>query len=325
MSAVLFPDGKKFAFTILDDSEEETLESARPVYELLNSLGMRTTKTVTALRSRNSSAPDSLEHADYRQFILDLRDKGFEIGWRGAAAESNHRDRTIEGLEKFREIIGHYPRVYANNAFNRDNLYWGPDRVDQPLLKAVVQRATPTPSGYFLGHVEESAFWWGDLCSQHIDYVRNLTFEDANLARINPSMPYHDHSRPLVNWWFSCSDADDVDEFSQLLRPDRQERLEQEGGWCIVATRFSGFLKKGKINRLAQKRLEAIAARGGWFVPVGTLLDHLRTAGASENFSREEWDRMQWKWARDLVRRKLRQSRRPVEPTMIPESAISLT
>jgi hypothetical protein len=315
MQKIQFPEGKKFAFTILDDTDVATVDNVRPIYELLERLGMRTTKTVWPLRcregSRNFGTSQTLEDPEYRDFIVGLRDKGFEIAWHGATMESSNRERTIEGLERFREIIGHYPRTHANHSFNRENLYWGPERVDQPLLKAVVQRTLPTPSGYFLGHVEGSQFWWGDLCAEHIHYVRNLTFEDVNLARINPSMPYHDPARSLVKWWFSCSDAEDCEEFNHLLRPGRQERLEHEGGWCIVATHFGkNFVRNGQVDRLTQKRLETIAARGGWFVPVVTLLDYLRDQGAGDELSTEEWDKMQWKWARDLVRRKLRQTRR---------------
>jgi hypothetical protein len=313
-----FPAGKKFAFTVLDDTDVATVANVQPVYALLEKLGMRTTKTVWPLRcregSRNFGTSQTLEDADYRSFVLELRDKGFEIAWHGATMESSDRNRTLEGLAAFREIIGMYPRVHANHAFNRENLYWGPSRVDQPLLKAVVQRAAPTPTGYFLGHEPDSPFYWGDLCAQHIDYVRNLTFSDVNLARVNPSMPYHDPARPLVRWWFSSSDAENCGEFNHLLRPERQDRLERDGGWCIVATHFGkGFVRNGQVDRLTQKRLETIAERGGWFVPVATLLDHLRENKAGETFSPEEWDRMQWRWARDLVRRKLRQKTRGVE------------
>ena len=310
-----FPGGKRFAFTILDDTDVATVENVSPVYRLLEELGMRTTKTVWPLAcpegSRNFASSQTLEDADYLAWVLDLHARGFEVTWHGATMETSDRARTTWGLERFRALFGAYPRIHVNHSLNRENLYWGPGRVDQALLKAVIQRAVPTPEGYFAGHDEASPFWWGDLCAAHVEYGRNLTFDEVNLARINPSMPYRDPARPLVRWWFSASDAEDRDAFAELLRPDRQERLERDGGWCIVATHLGkGFAHGGEVDRLVRRRLEMLAARDGWFVPVGTLLDHLRARRADAALPRDEWDRMQWRWARDIVRRKMRQNRR---------------
>lgn len=316
-----FPGGKPFAFTILDDTDVATVENVSPVYRLLEELGMRTTKTVWPLAcpegSRNFSSSETLEDADYLAWVLDLHARGFEVTWHGATMESSDRARTTWGLERFRALFGAYPRIHVNHSLNRENLYWGPGRVDQALLKAVIQRAVPTPEGYYAGHVEHSPFWWGDLCAAHVEYGRNLTFDEVNLARINPSMPYHDPVRPLVRWWFSASDAEDRDAFAELLRPDRQERLEREGGWCIVATHLGkGFAHGGEVDRLVRRRLEMLAGRDGWFVPVGVLLDHLRAHRTEAALPRDEWDRMQWRWARDIVRRKMRQNRRRAKATV---------
>jgi hypothetical protein len=312
---ILFPGGKRFAFSILDDTDVATVENVGPLYRLLDELGMRTTKTVWPLAcpegSRDFASSQTLEDPEYLDFVRWLRGRGFEITWHGATMEASERERTARGLERFRELMGEYPRIHANHAYNRENLYWGPDRVDQPLLKAVIQRALPTPEGYYAGHQETSPYWWGDLAQRHVEYARNLTFDEVNLARINPSMPYRDAERPLVRWWFSCSDAEDRDEFTELLRPDRQERLERDGGWCIVATHLGkGFTKDGEVDRLVRRRLEMLAARGGWFAPVGEILDLLRARRTTEELPPDEWDRMQWRWARDVVRRKMRQSRR---------------
>ena len=312
---ILFPGKKRFAFSILDDTDVATVDNVRPVYQLLDALGMRTTKTVWPLPcpegSRDFAGSQTLDDAEYREFILWLHGRGFEVTWHGATMEASERERTARGLERFRELMGEYPRIHANHAYNRENLYWGPDRVDQPLLKAVIQRALPTPEGYYAGHLEESPYWWGDLARRHVEYARNLTFDEVNLARINPSMPYRDPARPLVRWWFSCSDAEDRDEFAELLRPDRQDRLEREGGWCIVATHLGkGFTRHGEVDRLVRRRLEMLAARDGWFAPVGEILDFLRARRPSGELPPDEWDRMQWRWARDIVRRKLRQNRR---------------
>jgi hypothetical protein len=315
---IVFPGGRRFAFSILDDTDVATVENVGPVYRLLDALGMRTTKTVWPLPcpegSRDFAGSQTLDDAEYREFILWLHGRGFEVTWHGATMEASERARTEEGLERFRAVLGAYPRIHANHAYNRENLYWGPARVDQPLLKAVIQRALPTPEGYYAGHVQGSPYWWGDLAQRHVEYARNLTFDEVNLARINPSMPYRDPARPLVRWWFSCSDAEDRDEFAELLRPDRQERLDREGGWCIVATHLGkGFSAGGEVDRLVRRRLEALAARDGWFVPVGELLDFLRARRTAETLPPDEWDRMQWRWARDIVRRKMRQSRRREE------------
>lgn len=310
MSSVSFPDDKRFAFSILDDSEFETVADLRSVYALLQELGLSATKVVYSQAAHPGARSNScsLDDPEYRDFILELRDRNFEIGWVGASRGSNSRDRVIEGLERFRDVLGYYPRVRTNSRSSRENLYWGNERLDQPLLKAVMHRTLPTPAGYFLGHDQNSPFWWGDVCLERVEYTLNLTFDDVNLMRINPSMPYHDPNRPYVRWWFSASDADSCSEFNQLLRPDRQERLERDGGCCIVATRLGqGFVRDGQIDRLARKRLESMAARAGWFMTVSTLLDYLRSGAAQMTIPLDEWDRMQWKWSRDQVRRTRRQ------------------
>src|SRR6202040_3687090 len=41
-----FPGGKRFALTIIDDTDVATVENLKPIYDLLYESGMRTTKTV---------------------------------------------------------------------------------------------------------------------------------------------------------------------------------------------------------------------------------------------------------------------------------------
>jgi hypothetical protein len=314
MSSLCYPDRKRFAFSILDDSENETVAELRPIYRLLHELGISATKIVCSQPHQAGGRINSctLQDPEYLEFVLELRDLNFEIAWGGTSRGSNSRDRVIEGLEQFRELLGYYPRVRTNSRNSRENLYWGSERLDQPLLKALMHRALPAPAGYFLGHSEGSPFWWGDVCLERVDYTLNLTFDEVNLLRVNPSMPYYDGNRPFVRWWFSASDADNCAEFNQLLRPDRQERLEREGGTCIAATQLAqGFVRNGVVNRLARKRLESMAARPGWFTPVSTLLDYLRSASDRTSFQYDEWDRMQWKWSRDQVRRARREQLGP--------------
>jgi hypothetical protein len=209
-----FPGGKRFAFTVIDDTDVATLENVRPVYRLLESLGMRTTKTVWPVAcpegSKNFSSSETLEDPDYRDFVVDLQRRGFEITWHCATMETSTRERTITALERFRATFGDYPRIHVNHALNCENVYWGRDRIDHPIVKWLMRRMSSEPLDCYTGQDPKSPYWWGDLCSQHFHYVRNLTFSRMNLAGINPSMPYHDRSRPHAQLWFSASDAEDV-------------------------------------------------------------------------------------------------------------------
>lgn len=315
MRGLEFPDGKRFAFTIIDDTDVATVENVKPVYRLLEQLEMRITKTVWTVGcpegSKNFSSSQTLEDADYREFVVNLHRRGFEIASHGATMESSTRERTTVGLERFRETFGTWPRIYVNHAYNRENLYWGPARIDDRFVRLLYSRLTGTPANYFLGHVEGSPYWWGDLCAGYMTYVRNLTFTDINIARINPSMPYRDPTRPLVPWWFSAADAEDAETFNALLRPDLQERLEREGGICIVATHLGkGFVKNGCVHPITQRRLQALADRGGWFPTAGDLLDWLRARRQTETLPQREWRRMQWRWVIDLLERNWKQHRR---------------
>ena len=317
-----YPGGRRFAFTIMDDTDVATVANVRPVYRLLESLGMRTTKTVWPLAcpegSRNFSSSETLEDDGYREFVVDLQARGFEIASHGATMESSERSRTIEGLERFRAVFGGYPRVHANHAYNRENLYWGRDRVDEPILRAAYGRLNGQPDGHYLGHEEGSPFWWGDWCREQVTYVRNLTFADVDLARINPSMPYHDSTRPLVRYWFSAADAEDEIEFRALLTPKRVDRLAQRGGFCILATHLGkGFVRDGQVDPDARRILEHIASLDGWFPTVAELLDWLREQRRDDGLSSREWRRMQWKWAADLLFRDRRKRRRRARRSVV--------
>jgi hypothetical protein len=298
----------------MDDTDVATLENVGPVYRLLEELGFRTTKTVWPVRcpegSRNFSSSETLEDAPYLDFVLGLKARGFEIAYHGATMESSTRERTERALARFRELFGEPPRVYANHAYNQENLYWGAERLDDPLLRILYGRAEGQPAGFYQGHVPDSPWWWGDLAGQ-ITYIRNLTFSDINVMRSNPSMPYRDPRRPAVPWWFSASDAEDVDAFNALITPEAQDRLENEGGVCIVATHLGKrFADEGVVNPETRRLLQRLAAKPGWFVPVGELLDWLREQrGGGTGLPPREWRRMQWRWAWDLIQRR-RQARR---------------
>jgi hypothetical protein len=296
-----FPDNKKFAFTILDDTDLSTVTNVKPIYSLLAELGMRTTKSVWPLASvcAGRQGGCSLQERDYLKFVLDLKEQGFEISLHNVRNHDSTREMTKQGFEEFRKLIGHYPRVHANHSINRDNIYWGAARFNK--LRLLYTASTRLHHHHiFEGHDPHTPFFWGDLCRGTVDYVRNFVFREINLDRINPTMPYHDQARPFVNYWFSSCRGGNATSFCETLCELNQDRLEAEGGICIMYAHFAcGFVRDGIVHGRTEELLRRLTSRNGWFVPVSTLLDFLRVERSSKSIPLQELTSMEHRWAFD--------------------------
>ena len=305
-----FPEGKRFAFTIFDDTDVGTLGSLRPLYDLLTELGLRTTKTVWPLgygAPSDFTGTHTLAHADYSAYMRELAERGFEIAYHGPAMESSLRADAVRALDRFREVLGTAPRSFASHARNRDNLYWGDARFGSWITRRLYRTLSHEPAGLYQGHVEGSPYFWGDLSLRHLDYVRAFTFNDIDLWRVTPFVLYEDPATPWVRTWFSSNDADNVEEFIDLVSEPNQERLEAAGGICILSTHLGkGFVSKGRVEPRVETLLRKLAARDGWFVPVSPLLDHLRAAGQVRRINAWTRLRLELQWFADSLRRRSR-------------------
>ena len=275
-----FPDNKTFAFTILDDTDDSTLENVKPVYDALKTYGIRVTKTVWPVDCSEGSriffAADTLQRKPYLEFVHQLAVDGFEIAFHGATMESSQRDRTIQALEFLKGEFGTYPTLFCNHGHNRDNLYWGHKRFHTSWIRRLVGLFRKEAGVCYSGDVEGSDYFWGDLCRQHIRYVRNWTFPCLNMLEVNPEMPYRLSGTPYVNLWFSTADAPDVAEFVRLLSREKIDRLEQQRGVCIVSTHLGkGFVQNGLLDPRVQGIFQALRERSGWYVPASDILDYL--------------------------------------------------
>jgi len=305
----LLPAGKRFAFSVLDDTDDSTLENVEPVYTMLREYGFRTTKTVWPLNcpegSRHFFAAETLQDKAYLQFVRELVDAGFELAFHGATMESSPRERTLEGLEFLRSEFGRYPRLFCNHGQNRENLYWGSRRFRTAPLRMLSRVLTRGHGDAFEGEDEGSRFFWGDVCRDVIQYVRNFTFERLNLLAVDPGMPYHLASTPYVRHWFSTADAPDVEAFNRLLSRRRIDQLETEGGVCIVSTHFGkGFVKNGRVNPVTERLLRYLADKAGWCVPVSDVLDRLLEAGRGRSLTRRDVMRLELRFVADRIRRR---------------------
>lgn len=296
----VFPNNKRFAFTVFDDTDCSTVDNTAPVYRLLSDLSIRTTKSVWPLAGICGAriGGSSLQDKPYLEFVRRLQEEGFEIGLHNVRNHDATRDLIERGFEQFRVLLGQYPRTHCNHSMNRDNLYWGARRLETPWIRLAYSAATRfSRRGCFVGHVEESPCFWGDICKERISYVRNFTFDEINLDRINPSMPYHDRRKPYVNFWFSSSEGGTVKSFCKMLREANQDRLEAEGGVCIIYAHFAkGFCEDGVLNPEFERLMRRLAKMEGWFVPVTALLDHLRKKRGNSVIPDEELALMERRW-----------------------------
>jgi hypothetical protein len=298
-----FPGNRAFAFTIFDDTDGSTLESVGPVYRLLAELGLRTTKSVWPLalvpgKIAGGSTGATLQDHGYLRFVRALRDEGFEIALHGVQNHDAPREKVQRGIDEFCERVGERPRIHTNHFTNRENIYWGAERFNTPfgripgLLLSGYKR-----NGSYEGHVEASPYFWGDICRKSITYVRNLVFDEVNLARINPTLPYHDPTKPFVNFWFTSSEGANASSFCERICEQNQDRLEKEGGICIMYTHFAdGFCVGGVVTPRFEMLLRRLARKNGWFVPVSQLLDFLRSSRTDSTIPRRELERMEMRW-----------------------------
>jgi hypothetical protein len=299
LERMVWPDNKTFAFTIFDDTDGTTLQNGPPIYGFLHELGILTTKSIWP-RSGSESAKfggSTCDDVEYLRWAKDLQAKGFELALHNVTYHSSERRDIIAGLEQFRRYFGHYPRIHVNHAGCKDSLYWGEARLSGFNRFAYNLLTGWRHKGLFSGEVESSKYFWGDLSKEHVKYVRNFVYSDINTLKSCPAMPYHDPNRPYVNYWFASSEGADCKSFCRTLSEENQERLEIESGACIMYTHFGakGFYDKS-LNPHFEFLLRTLSRKNGWFVPVGTLLDHILSSRRNEDISDAQRNELELRW-----------------------------
>jgi hypothetical protein len=319
MRTICWPGGKRFAFTIVDDTDFSTVSNTAPVYEFLRDCGIRPTKTVWPLRpeGKGLTGGSTLEDADYRVWIEGLQLSGAEIALHGVADGTSERNRVLRGLEHFRSVLGREPTIHTNHVGQGEAIYWGSARLDGPLKWFYQRYRALRVTREYDGASLASPRFWGDLCRTRIRYVRNFVFNDINTLAADPLMPYHDPQRPYVQWWFSASNGATPAEVCALLSEANQDRLIEEGGACVMYTHLgNGFHPLPADFRRLMARL---SKADGWFVPATELLDYV---GAQKGWhtvdeERTSLSRMQWQWAYERSGHNLRKAFRQ-RPTRTP-------
>lgn len=283
-----YPDARRFALTILDDTDDATVENVQPIYELLYEIGMRATKTAWPLDAPEGSriffAAETLQDEHYLDFVRGLVAQGFEIAFHGATMEPSVRERTQRGLEFLDRSLGAPLRIHCNHGQNLENVYWGAARYRSSFLGLplrIVERLAGRPR--YSGHIPGSPYFWGDICRERFTFVRNFAFATLNTLTIPPHRPYRLRSTPWVNYWFNSSDAPDASYFKRLVTPSALDRLCRAGGACILSTHLGkGFVRGGRVDPQVEDTLRYAATLPGWFPTVSELLEHLLETGGDQ-------------------------------------------
>jgi len=295
MPGVDWPAGHRFAFTVFDDPDAQSLDVSREVYALLGDLGFRTTKAVWLLEPPERNSPgETCASPDFLEFNRALQRKGFEIAYHNGAPGTLERQDVIRSLDLFREYFGTDPASMANH-YNGDAIYWGDARLSGPV-RAMYNLVSRGPKPHF-GHVEGHPCFWGDICQRRIRYCRNFVFRRTNTLSACPYMPYTDPDRPYVQAWYAASEGANCHSFLRRCAESEQDRLEEDGGACIMYTHFGhGFVQDGALHPEFTRLMTRLAAKNGWFVPVTTLLDRLRHRRGLHTLTAAQRSRMEATW-----------------------------
>jgi len=304
--AIRWPEGRRFAFTIFDDPDSQTLAANRAVYDLLSDLGFRTTIGVwpnAADPARRSDHGETCGNPEYVRRLLHLQEGGFEIAFHNATSHTSTRAETLAGFERFAELFGHDPYSMANHYHCQEGLYWAENRLTGINRAAYTVLTRGRQRGRFTGHIPGSPEFWGDYARDRVRYVRNFVFGEIDTLRACPWMPYHDPARPYVNLWFAGSEGAQAPAFIDMLREENQERLEQEGGCCIMYTHFGiGYWNDGRLEPRFVELMKRLARRNGWFVPAHGLLDEIQRQRGQVTLTPRDRAKLERRWLFHKIR-----------------------
>ena len=274
---IKLPGNKKFIFTIIDDTDDSFCPGINEVYDVLYENGLKTTKTlwVYPVRDTDRSKGECLQDKEYRKFVLNLKNKGFELGLHNVGSGYYEREEIIKGLAEYEEILGEKPKIHVNHSYNPDNIYCGPKRFSFPfniIVKYLYSNYTN-----FLGDIKNSKNYWADIHKRIIKYSRNYEIDDINTIKHNPYMPYKDKKYDeYCNYWYSSTFAPNQWMFNHIVTKESIDRLEKEGGICILYTHLGYYHKNGKVDEGFKKMIKYIGKKeSGLFIPVSDVLDIL--------------------------------------------------
>jgi len=146
ITKINWPDGKRFAFTVFDDTDLITMQNGPGIYQFLYDLGILTTKSVWPIKGGNVPTIGGVTCKDpeYLEWVRQLKKQGFEIALHNVTYTSSRREQIIKGLEQYKRYFNVYPKIQVNHADCEDSIYWGDKRLSRlkyvPICHTLIKR-----------------------------------------------------------------------------------------------------------------------------------------------------------------------------------------
>ena len=303
----MWPNNKKFAFTIIDDTDNSTLDNAPLIYDYLIQNKIFTTKSVWVKDGIDSEDyvsvnGETLSNIKYFDWVKKIKSLGVEICLHSMSWSSSTREEIISGFNFFEAEFGKSKVLIQHNDIkDNESIYWGSKRLAFPLNIIFELFSYFNPKGVksniYQGENESSPFFWGDICKEKVDYIRNFVFPEINLFKVTPHILHKRASTKYVNNWFISTEAPDIESFTKLLSVENINKLEIENGVCIIYTHFgNGFVRDGILDERFKSIIRYLATKDGWYVPASELLAHIQNNNKIATLSYFQEFYLSFKW-----------------------------
>jgi hypothetical protein len=256
------PGSYKAAVSITDDPDNGSLPRFKAIYDFLMEINFPTTRAMWVYpKTEYTGTPplkidftaSLLSDPECLQYCKKLQSKGFEICLHGASCGNNNRKRTLDALN-FVEEHFKSSQVFICHSKNAENLYWDANTANFPVEKKLLQLYTKNRC---FGEMPDSQYFWGDICREKINFIRLYRTRSVNTLAFNPSMPYHDFSKPFVNYWFSATKG----YIPNLFSENNLDQLCDQNGASILYQYMHKYVNEDlKIPKQLRETMERVAA-----------------------------------------------------------------
>ncbi len=251
-------------FCITDDTDAATTASVRVVYDALDRLDLKATKTVWPFEPVEPcgipATPAStlrgvtLEDPAYRAYCRHLASRGFEIALHGASAGNNRRERTRAAFEQLEGEFGN-AGTYICHSKNADNIYWeekvAPNAPTRRLLALYSRHRC-------FGEEEGSPYFWGDVCREKVRWIRLFRTRSTDTLAVDPTMPYFEPGKPFVRGWFTATKRS----FHDCTTPEALDRLAEGHGLTVLYQYLHRYADGASIDPTFHADAARLAADG---------------------------------------------------------------